>query len=269
MIKRALDWKLAWIQSLLIVGGGIGSYLWIPPLAMKISGFGFINTAGGVSEYFNIGNKILQALLIMIVIASRVWKSNKDVVLTQKYAQHSHSFLGYWYCRNVLRFSKCSLRMVPIPLQFRPILSGLFPDYIYDDGVDDNKEPDHVTVSVRNDKEITSRVNLVIADTYEIKTAERIPADQASSTTYEVKRKTDGVRRKSDKLKEEVIRVLRGVPVHVREVNVYSTLNTYNCYKICREAFDTGARDCIETIYVYNQGKHDGRTFEKPVKIKL
>lgn len=44
----------------------------------------------------------------MIVIASRVWKSNKDVVLTQKYAQHSHSFLGYWYCRNVLRFSKCT-----------------------------------------------------------------------------------------------------------------------------------------------------------------
>lgn len=269
MIKRMMDWKGVWIQTLAIIVSGVIAYFYFPALAMKIPYFAVIENDGNINEYRSIGNKLLQAIIIMAVVTASIRKYNTANVLIQKYAQYPHTFIGYWYCSRVMNFTKCSLRMVPIPMQFKLILSGLFREFIYDDGVNESKEQDIVTVSVRNNNEITSRVNLVIADTYDIKTVEQIPADQISFTTYEVKRDSDKIRRKSDKLKEEVINILRGLPNHVREVNVYSTLNTYNCYKICREAFDTGARDYIDTIYVYDQGKHDGRLFESPVKIKL
>lgn len=269
MIKRMMDWKGVWIQTLVIIVSGVIAYFCLPVLAMKIPYFAVIENDGNINEYLSIGNKFLQAIIIMATVTAFIRKYNTANVLIQKYAQYPHTFIGYWYCSRVMNFTKCSLRMVPIPMQFKLILSGLFREFIYDDGVNESKEQDIVTVSVRNNNEITSRVNLVIADTYDIRTVEQIPADQISFTTYEVKRDSDNIRRKSDKLKEEVINILRGLPNHVREVNVYSTLNTYNSYKICREAFDTGARDYIDTIYVYDQGKHDGRLFESPVKIKL
>lgn len=96
MIKRMMDWKGVWIQTLAIIVSGLIAYFYFPALAMKIPYFAVIENDGNINEYRSIGNKLLQAIIIMAAVTASIRKYNTANVLIQKYAQYPHTFIGYW-----------------------------------------------------------------------------------------------------------------------------------------------------------------------------
>ena len=167
-------------------------------------------------------------------------------------------------------YKKCNLRLVPIYLQFKLIIKGIFNEYICNDGIHEAyKNEREAEVHRENDSNYTQKINLILADTYAIQKGQ-LPADVLNLTSIYVERyrsKNDNMRYSSDKFVRKVLNTVRQLPEVVTEINIFATLNPLNCYNIAKEVFSTGGRDHIKHLWVYQQEGEAPRHFTKKVKI--
>ena len=279
MIKQILssfwDWKRQWFQILLLV------IVFCLPLVFgaedKLSLF-FNKNDVDLENYFyyiiwSLGKWgiCLVAAITFDVLVICSW--NEDFVLNRGMLYHDHFYLSYCFCAGILGYKKCSLKLVPIPLQFKLILYETFSEYIYDDGIHDpckgDKKEKGTKVFYENNSKFTQRVNLVLIDTYPIQKGQ-LPHDVLGLTTVYVERtriKKDKMRYSSEEFLKKVLNTVREWPDVVTEVNIFATLNPSNCYNIVKEVFCTGGRDNIRHIWVYKQEGNPPRHFYGGVKI--
>ena len=272
--KLISDWKRPYFQALSLV---------IFPLLFYVFGltFDFDKVIAYIIDKYHIkisnmptlvsfiisNARFFSTIVIFIVLLCFIRSKNSNVALnSDTNTYHSHTWIEYLFCRRILAYRKCRLKLVPIPMQFKLICSGLFEEFIYDEGIHQAPANDKVKITIHQYE--TSTVNIVISDTYKIE-KNQIPNTIKLLTTYFIDRSSrDHTRYDSEKLVKEVISTVRNLPQAVVKINVLATTNPCNTYKIAKEAFCTGGRDTIKNLYVFSQEGNDGRNFvEKGMKI--
>lgn len=208
-------------------------------------------------------------LAVLIIVTMRIRRCNKGIILNpNNNIYHNHSFVGYCVCRYLLGYTICSLKLVPIPMQFKLVVNGIFPKFIVDKGIHSDLENEKVRIRKPENQKYTIKINMIISDTYQVR-LDQLPCSVNAYTNVEIDRSSaDHTRYNSEKLVSAVISTVRNLPETVSEINVFATTNPANTYNIANEAFATGDRDSIRHLYVFSQGSTGNRNFkEKGVKI--
>lgn len=208
-------------------------------------------------------------IVVILICILVIRNCNKGSILnSDNNIYHYHSFTGYWICRYLLGYKKCNLKLVPIPMQFKLVVNGIFPEFIVDKGIHSATENEIVKVREPQNQKYTTKVNLAISDTYKVR-IDQIPSSVNSYTLIEIDRSSDDhTRYNSEKLVATVVSTVRNLPQTVAEINVFATTNPENTYNIANEAFATGDRDNIQHLYVFSQESRGNRNFkEKGYKI--
>ena len=259
-----LDWRRQWFQTVtLIMVIFLPSILGVQNILFKIFWEDKIDIA---SEVGDLGAGLIFAMLYLWAI--RQW--NREEVLNCSGIYHKHSYMGYCFCSGILGYKKCNLRLVPIYLQFKLVINGVFAEYIYNEGIRETpKNEKEAEVHCENNSSYTQKINLILIDTYTIEKGQ-LPADVLNLTSIYVKRygsKNNHVRYLSEKFVKKVLNTVRQLPEIVTEINIFATLNPSNCYNIAKEVFSTGGRDHIKHLWVYQQDGESPRHFTKKMKI--
>lgn len=207
------------------------------------------------------------SIAVLIIVWLWICRVNKEAVINlDNNIYHKHAYLSYYICSKVLGYKKCRLKGVPIPIQVKLVVNGVFDNFIIDEGIHTAPEKDKAKVKLP--KTFTSTVNIIICDTYKA-TLEQLPGSVLQFSTVEIDRSSDDhMRYDSEELIKSVISTIRNLPKTVTELNVFMTTNPKNTYRIAKEAFAIAGRDRIKHIYVFSQEKEEPRNFEsKGLKI--
>lgn len=204
-------------------------------------------------------------LSIVVFLAVLLWirHRNKEAILnSDNNYYHNHFYISYLFCARILGYKKCRLKNVPIPMQIKLAVNGVFETFIVDEGIHDAPKEDRVVVTRSKDKHYTSTVNLIVSDTYKT-TISQLPGNVLSFTTIEIDRSSsDHMRYRSEKLVKQVISTVRNLPKNVVQINAFMTTNPSNTYRIAKEAFATAERDRTKHLYVFQQETEEPRNFK-------
>lgn len=273
-VKRIIDWKRVYIQSLLMMGIGLIGCIYNWPKILKDTIEG---AEVSVSELpfiwkFAVGaGRWIFVCFVLVFAYILIRKLNKDYVLRQTFPNATvwHPYIGYWYCRNIMGIKKVSLVRVPIPLQFKLVWKGIFDSYDEMDGVIEQGEPDDVRITVDLSVPYTSRINLILADTYPIDDwKEKLPQEVHGFKTIIIDRSTDyNDRVFSRKYISEIRKVVHSLPPIASSINVFATTNAAHVFHIAKDVFMNGGRDGEKHLRVYQQSSGSWAFKGKNVKI--
>lgn len=265
-MARVKDWSRPYFQLLILIlsVGLTVKYDYAKVLLDVITKVGFENAdlPTMLRVAYAYGRIPLSIVIVGFILITIRKLNGKAVLNSNNNMYHDHIYAGYVICRYLLGYSECSLKLVPIPMQYKLVINGLFAKYVYSDGIHKAKD-ETVKIVKNNDQSYTSTINLVISDTFKI-TSGQLPGTVLNFTTIEIDRSSDDhMRYDSDELLKNVISVVRGLPENVVEVNIFATTNPTNTYKIASEAFATGGRDRIQHIFVFPQDRTGARNFAR------
>ena len=207
------------------------------------------------------------SIAVLIIVWLWIRRVNKEAVINpDNNIYHEHAYFSYYICSKFLGYKKCRLKGVPIPIQVKLVVNGVFEDFIINEGIHTAPEKDKAKVKLP--KTYTSTVNIIICDTYKA-TLKQLPGSVLQFSTVEIDRSSDDhTRYDSEELIKSVISTIRNLPKTVTELNVFMTTNPKNTYRIAKEAFAIAGRDRIKHIYVFSQEKEEPRNYEsKGLKI--
>lgn len=201
---------------------------------------------------------------------------NAKRVLNRGNRYHDRTMPEYWLASKVLGYGTCDLIRVPIPTQFKLLLSDTFDNYCTgpDDYYQTPEDDDAICEQLvpKGIEGVTSdAVNLIIADTYPI-SIDQIPECVRAYKTLYIKRTgttEKSVRYYSPELVKRVTEAVRGLP-NGTQLNLFATTNPKNTQDIACKVFKLGSRTNISELNVYRQ-EYDATEskwiFTKPVKI--
>lgn len=174
---------------------------------------------------------------------------------------NDYPYLWYKICR-FLGYQECSLVLVPICMQFKLVVKGVFKKYYCGD-IDD-RENDIISVRRENFSNIDGEVNFFIADTYAIK-EEQIPLSKRTKPTIWISRSDnihDHTRYGNPELVKAVVNAVGDLPVSCKQVNIFATTNPKNTLHIAQQAFGSGIRGSLDKVTVFQQEFSGIRKFE-------
>ena len=271
ILDRINDWKIQIVQTLLpLIIAAIVLLLRvnIPLEIHKVTAKANVNDTDIDTIWriaIGIGN-IGIIILILFFVYKAIRKHNKDSVLVQSLPRRIvwHSYVGYWFCRWVLNYQTVSLTRVPIPVQFELVWHGLFKQYEFMDGISElSKGTDKIHVEKFNDKQYSTTVNLVLADTYPLDWKKQLMPNVRNLTTIVIDRAGEkGVRYYSPDFVSEISQGVHNLPETVTSINLFATINAAHCFHITEDIFKTGGRDALQHLFVYQQSGSGERNFE-------
>lgn len=260
MINRIRDWKLQIAQALLpllIVPGVL--ILDVPQLISDVLTKANVEV-NDLDTIWRIVIGLGKWMLIFVVlffIYRAIRKHNKVEVLRQNIPNTIvwHSYLGYWFCRNILEYQTISLTRVPIPVQFELVWKNLFKKYEYMENVTEKTDADNISVEILQSEPYTSTVNIILADTYPLDDWKlKVPAQTNTFTTIIINRNGErGIRYYSKDFVSRIATTVHELPNTVSDINIFATINTAHVYCIVNEVFKTGGRDNQKRIKVFQQ----------------
>lgn len=206
---------------------------------------------------------------LMVLCLKVIRKFNENAKFATGNVYHLYSYWWFSFCSNILNFGSCGLKNVPIYLQFKLLLNDTFKQYDINEDEYKVKPDDRIKVKYYNDKNISSEINLMIADTYPIKLSQ-IPSNKKKNYSIRVSRarKSDMNRYKSTELVSQVVNIVRKLPKTVDKINVFATTNPINTKDIVNNAFKLAGRGNIFKVTVFQQSKQGERNFlEKGVVV--
>lgn len=207
-------------------------------------------------------------LLLMLWVLTRIRAFNKEKIFNTKNVYHDYPYLWYWICAKILGYTKCNLKLVPPYLQFKLVLNDTFQDYYV--GADDDYptiENEQVEIKKINFEEVSTEVNLVLADTYPI-SSEQMPAGKRRLSTIVVNRKRPDVSRYySPRFISTIVDEVRNLPENVTDINVFPTTNPRHALRIVRDTFKLADRGNIKKLVVFPQDNKGVRKFERKGKV--
>lgn len=215
----------------------------------------WVSTAGKMPFCF--------ALFAFWLLAIR--KYNENAVLNSTSTYHDYPFFFYMLA-GFLGYKKCILVGTPIHLQIRVVMHQLFESYPTQQELETEKDTS-VNVNMKNEYSSKMKVNLLVADTYDI-SMEQLPTDCRNLYTIIIEQTAGfGVHVCRPKLIEKVSEIVSKLPDGC-ELNYFATTNPRNQEQITRQVFMKFGRGNIGIFNVYQQDLKDPRMFERKVTIK-
>lgn len=267
MFTRTRDWLRPLIQiNLLLCLTIYGAFFDIHAFVYEM----LKNACISISE-LSVKTRLIISFSRPFVLAFLIWvlwkmirASNKTAILNSGKYYHDHFYISYWVCRWILGYSSCNLARMPIYMQFKLVLNDLFPVFIYNEGIQESGDTD--TIIVTAPQAITNTVNLVIMDTYDIYD-NQLPDSVVSLSTIRIERlpKTN-VRYHSNALIMKTTEVVRNLPHNVVRINIFATTNPWNTYDLAKQVINTGGRDTIKEIFVFQQNPRNPKRFSEDKK---
>ena len=207
--------------------------------------------------------KLPLAVVLFIFWLLAIRKYNKDNVLNSTGIYHEYP-LFFYRLASFFGYKKCNLVGVPIYLQIQVVMRQLFERYptmqVYqNEDAEVSSEPEKPNFRV-------SKINLLVADSYDIQ-KEQIPEECQSRYTIKITRtRKKGVRLYSPKFIEAVVSTIASLPDNC-ELHYFATTNPKIQEQITLQAFVKGGRGNIGKLIVYQQEATEPRNFFKKATI--
>lgn len=204
------------------------------------------------------------AIGLFVFALVKIRKYNKDIMINKRNVYHNYPYFWYLYCANILGIKKCNLVLVPIYMQFKLAIHGVFDEFPLDESIypiDENEA--EITTRRSNWSSAPTEVNIILEDTYPID-YRQLPRSKRRLPTIKISR-NDGnnfERHFSQKFIECTINEVRHLG-HGTIVNIFATMNPMNTLSIARQVFMNANRGNISRLYVYQQGNSRERLFEE------
>lgn len=210
---------------------------------------------------FTNGDKMI-GLLLAIVTLFAIRKKNKDDMFNKGDEYKDFSYCWYWICAKVLGYSKCSLVLVPINMQFKLVIHDTFKEF-YTGEVEEKKDEQ---IEVKRDKNIgdSDEINFIIADTYPLD-RDQLPQSKKALPTIKIERDNsiDHNRYNSPELVSKVVNEVRNLSLNNKKINIYATTNPKNTMNIAKKAFGLGDRSDLDLVTVFQQSNAGTRKFKE------
>lgn len=207
-------------------------------------------------------------IILLVFIFYEIRSFNKEYTLNMDNYYHDYPYLWYRFCSSIMGISKCNLILVPIHMQFRLVIHQVFREFpLQDESFPESDADEKVIVKDFNKSHGGSEYNIIIEDTYLI-SMEQLPPDKKGFPAFKISRNNKGKsdRRFNRQFINEIVSVLRDLPDMVT-VNIYATTNPKHTFYIARDALKLSDRGNIEHVFVYQQGRDNGRHFKDAYKV--
>lgn len=207
------------------------------------------------------GNGLIAVLFALLVLI-KLRKSNKDCLMNTVKSYHDYSYGWYWFCAKILGIKQCNLAYVPIHMQFKLVINGVFDKYPYDENAYPiiPNEPDCLVTMFNKDKS-DEEINIVLEDTYPMDNGQ-IPKNKRLLKTIKISRNNGEVisHHYSPKFVDSVNNTIRSMN-RIQIVNIFATTNPINTLRIIENTFAQGRRGNIEHLFVFQQKRRGKRAF--------
>lgn len=228
---------------------------------------GFDNLKYYLILQFPLGNIAIIALLDGLVLYN-FRQYNKEKSFNRGNVYHNYPYIWFFIGSKILGYGKCTLKLVPIYLQFKLVLKDTFNEYLI--GNDDdyhNKEDEIIKVEKKNMVAQFDEINLVFSDTYPVK-QNQLPINKKNLPTIFISRdNNDNNRYYSAMFINQIIQEVRNLPENIR-INIFATTNPKHTKYIVEQAFKLADRGNINKLYVFQQESTGNRVFkEKGIKV--
>lgn len=214
-----------------------------------------------------LGN-IAVALLLDGYILFKFRQFNKEKVFNKGNVYHNYPYIWFFVGSKILGYGKCTLKLVPIYLQFKLVLKDTFDEYLIGSD-EDYPKIENETIEVKKDNMPVQfdEVNLVFSDTYLVK-QNQLPINKKSLPTIFILRdNNDNNRYYSDMFIKKIVQEVRNLPEDIN-INIFATTNPKHTKCIVEQAFKLADRGNINKLYVFKQESTANRMFkEKGVKV--
>lgn len=210
---------------------------------------------------FSKGEVVIGIVLVVVALFKFIRPLNSKEMFNKGDSYKNYPYWWYWLCAKILGYTKCSLVMVPINMQFKLVIKDTFTTF-YTGSIDEKEEDIEV---IRDEKiENSDEINLIIADTYSIDKSQ-LPEAKKMLPTIKITRNNsiDHNRYKSDELVKNVVIEVGNLPVNSRKINIYATTNPENTMNIAKKAFSSGERSNLDLVTVFQQGNDPLRKFKE------
>ena len=214
------------------------------------------------------GNVII-ALLLDVCILFKFRQFNKEKVFNKGNVYHNYPYMWFFIGSKILGYGKCTLKLVPIYLQFKLVLKDTFNEYLI--GSDDDypkKENERIVVKKENMVAQFDEINLVFSDTYPVK-QDQFPINKKNLPTIFILRdnNNDNNRYYSDMFIKKIVQEVRNLPENIN-INIFATTNPKHTKCIAEQVFKLADRGNIKKLYVFQQESTGNRMFkEKGIRI--
>lgn len=201
---------------------------------------------------------ILLYFTILIVLFLILRKINKDKEFLSGDYYGDIPWLWYIIAR-LIGYGKISLRRKPYHIIYRLSTSNLF-NIIFEDIDSEELNYELGTTTLNSTSSNYSEINLLVADTYDIKPSQ-IPKGKQHLKTIIINRKNkNGSRIYSLKLITEVGLQISYLKSQRAKINMFLTTNTKNTYEIFDRYVNIGGRDYV-WIELFQQESNGERSF--------
>ena len=150
--------------------------------------------------------------------------------------------------------------------QIKLVIQATFEKYPIDESQYIKIDKEECKVFIINNKKTTKEINLVLADTYEIRTSQ-IPKDKIHNTTILIRHESNSMSRRysTDYIETVTNHVRKLEPNSI--INLFATTNPMNTKSLAESVFGLSSRGNIEHLYVYQQENKGNRLFIKKHRI--
>jgi len=225
--------------------------------------------SGVAKTSYDEGYYIVFFILVSTIIYFKVSKSNaeKDINTGNDYLDCN--YFTFWICAKILKFRKCSLERVPIPMQFMLVINDTFVETLVQEPNSIDLQPETYYVEMPKISE-TNVVNIVLEDTFEINEA-NLPN---SVTKYPIIKISRGECNKKLRLSSrkflDCIRLrICELPSNVSELNIFATTNAFHSKLVAEQNFKVAGRSSIHIIRVFYTKKDYTIFDDKFIQINL
>lgn len=199
-------------------------------------------------DYISNLSVITTIIVLFSIIYIAIRNLNKNRVFLSGNIYGTNYYIFYKLAK-VLGFNRISLIRKPYYCMFKIIMNNDFEELV--NLSEENKELNS-DISIRVDESKFHNINnlrecnLIVSDTYKIK-SEQLPIDKQEIDTIEIERiGHSGIRISSQDLVNEVRKAVIKIIATGAKINLFFTTSTFNTYKIVRECFMQADRDKIE-----------------------
>lgn len=223
-----------------------------------------------------LGQKLI-IFLILICTYTKTIRSlhgNKIIFHDGDYYK-DYPYLVYWIGSKILNYGKCSLKGIPLYLQFKLLLNNIYSCFLTGDDpneaenekyyVEDKVKP---IVKTHYSKKDSKFVNLVLCDTYDIKD-EMLPSKIFEENYVIIKRTKnfDGNRKYNQCFIDEINKVLNNLEGKIDTINMYATTNPRHNKEIVHRVLSKNGRTSVIHINIAKQNNISW-TFSDVEKVK-
>lgn len=199
-------------------------------------------------------------IIISIFLAFKFRKYNRENIYNDGNIYLDIPYIIFWVSAKLFNYKKITLERLPIHIQFKIVINDTFDTILYDANLEETNNEKIVVTKYATD-EISSEINLLLSDTYEI-TLDKIPINLTTKPTIIISRHKNksSVRTYSRDFIKTIRNVISSLDENKTTINIFPYTNARHNYEIARDNCKSGNRCNIDKYYIF-QSRNKQYTF--------